>query len=87
MKTKKLLSLFIASAISLQCAAVSVFASTDNAVTVVANDKDTDWKMSWNWERYEAGFTYYGTPTLTDGFKWVNNGAKYDAIVRKSTIP
>ena len=46
MKTKRFLSLVIASAMAMQCSVFSVLADNTNSVTVVANDIDTDWKMS-----------------------------------------
>ncbi len=80
MKVKKIFSIAIAAAMAVQCAGVTGFAS-DNAVTPVANDIDTDWKMSFNsWERLEPAFNYYDDWSLTDGFTLNHNGAKYKEV-------
>lgn len=80
MKVKKIFSIAIAAAMAVQCAGITGFAS-DNAVTPVANDIDTDWTMSFNsWERLEPAFDYYVDWSLTDGFTLNHNGAKYKEV-------
>ena len=45
MKVKRFLSMVIAAAMAMQCAAFSALAETESTVTVVANDNDTDWTI------------------------------------------
>lgn len=81
MKTKRFLSLVIASAMAMQCSVFSVLADNTNSVTVVANDIDTDWKMSFNgWERLEPAFDYYSDWSLTDGFTHTHYGDKHAEV-------
>lgn len=80
MKTKRFLSMVIAAAMAMQCAAFSVFAENTDTVTVVANDIDTDWTMQWNWERYEQGFDYFCDWTLTDGFSLTHNAGLHKEL-------
>ena len=77
MKTKRFLSMVIAAAMAMQCAAFSVFAENTDTVTVVANDIDTDWVIGWNAGRYEDGMSYHTTYSVTDGLKFTNDGTVY----------
>jgi len=80
MKTKRFLSMVIAAAMAMQCAAFSVLADNTASVTVVANDIDTDWAMNWNYERYEDGFSYMSDCSYDNGLKIIHNGDKYTEI-------
>ena len=82
MKAKKILSMIIAAAMAIQCAAISAVASEPaDGVTVVASDSTTDWKMPFNsWERIEAAFKKYTSWSVNKGFKFSHDHDKYKAI-------
>lgn len=84
MKTKKLLSVAAALAMTVQLLpGFSAFAeeTVSSEPTVVASDKATDWKMSWGWERYEEGFMQHTKDlSVNNGFSLVFDREKFKSI-------
>lgn len=53
---------------------------------VIASDKTTDWKIVWNWSKYEDGIKYHTDYSNEDGLKFVNYGDKYADLESKKFL-
>lgn len=56
------------------------YAEEGESVSLIASDTQTEWKMSWSWERSESGFLGHSEILTENGLSIINNREKFKKI-------